>query len=69
MPRIFKVYTFCITLNHLYLGTGCVWVLGGKGKGGGGGTPHLHGHKESYKDLNLKMLTSECNSNPRPHKY
>ena len=27
----------------------------------------MHGHKESYKDLNLKILTSECDSNPRPH--
>ena len=32
-----------------------------------GGTPHVHGHKESHKDLNLKMLTSEWDSNPRPH--
>ena len=42
--------------------------FGGKGNGGGG-TPHMHGHKESYKDLNLKILTSEWNSNPRPHEY
>ena len=35
----------------------------------GGGTPHMHGHKESYKDLNLKILTSEWDSNPRPHEY
>ena len=27
----------------------------------------MHGHKESYKDLNLKILTSEWDSNPRPH--
>ena len=26
-----------------------------------------HGHKKSYKDLNSKMLTSEWDSNPRPH--
>ena len=30
----------------------CVVFLGGKG--GGGWTPYTHGHKESYKDLNLK---------------
>ena len=35
----------------------------GKGRGG---TPHMHGHKESNKDLNLKILTSEWDSNPRP---
>ena len=34
-----------------------------------GGTPHMHGHKESNKDLNLKILTSELDSNPRPHEY
>ena len=34
-----------------------------------GGTPHMHGHKESNKDLNLKILTSEWDSNPRPHEY
>ena len=33
------------------------------------GTPHMHGHKESYTDLNLKILTSEWDSNPRPHDY
>ena len=45
----------------------CVCVcFFGKGKGG---TPHMHGHKESYKDLNLKILTSEWDSNPRPHEY
>ena len=38
----------------------------GKGRGG---TPHMHGHKESYKDLNLKILTSEWDSYPRPHEY
>ena len=27
----------------------CVFV-----SGGGGGAPHTHGHRESYKDLNLK---------------
>ena len=36
---------------------------------GGGGTPLRHGHKESYKDLNLKNSTSEWDSNPRPHEY
>ena len=41
-------------------------VFFGKGKGG---TPHMHGHKESNKDLNLKILTSEWDSNPRPHEY
>ena len=34
-----------------------------------GGTPLRHGHKESYKDLNLKNATSEWDSNPRPHEY
>ena len=29
----------------------------------------MHGHKEIYKDLNLKILTSEWDSNPRPHEY
>ena len=29
----------------------------------------MHGHKESYTDLNLKILTSESDSNPRPHEY
>ena len=64
-PRIFKVYKFLIKFNHLYLGTGCVCFLG-KGRGG---TPHMHGHKESHKDLNLKIFTSEWDSNPRPHEY
>ena len=27
----------------------------------------MHGHKDGYKDLNLKILTSEWDSNPRPH--
>ena len=36
---------------------------------GRGGTPHMHGHKESNKDLNLKILTSEWDSNPRHHEY
>ena len=66
-PRIFKVYKFLIKFNHLYLGTGCVCFW--EREGGGGGTPHMHGHKESYKDLNLKILTSEWDSNPRPHEY
>ena len=49
----------------------CAFVLG-EGMGGGG-TPHMHGHKESYNDLNLKNLTyqwdstSKLDSNPRPH--
>ena len=49
----------------------CVSVcfLGGKGGGGGWGIPLRHGDKENYKDLNLKNLTSEWNSNPRPHEY
>ena len=34
-----------------------------------GETPHMHGHKESNKDLNSKMLTSEWDSNPRPPEY
>ena len=29
----------------------------------------MHGHKESYKDINLKILTSEWDSSPRPHEY
>ena len=29
----------------------------------------MHGHKESFKDLNLKMLTSEWDSKPRPDEY
>ena len=29
----------------------------------------MHGHKESRKDLNLKILTSEWDSIPRPHEY
>ena len=29
----------------------------------------MYGHKESYKDLNLKILTSEWDSNPRPYEY
>ena len=33
------------------------------------GTPHMHGHKDSYKDLNLKILTYEWDSNPRPNEY
>ena len=44
----------------------CVFFFLGKGRGG---TPHMHGHKESYTDLNLKILTSEWDSNPRPHEY
>ena len=63
-PRIFKVCTFLIKFNHLYLGTGCVFL-----RGKGGGTPRRHGHKESSKDLYLKMLTSEWDSNTRPHEY
>ena len=34
-----------------------------------GGTSLRHAHKESYKDLNLKNLTSEWDSDPRPHEY
>ena len=45
----------------------CVFLVG-KGEGGGG-TPLRHGHKESYKYLNLKNSTSEWDSNPRPHEY
>ena len=44
----------------------CVWFFLERE---GGGTPHMHGHKEIYKDLNLKILTSEGDSNPRPHEY
>ena len=68
MSRVseFKGVQFFLTkFNHLYLGTGCVGFLGGKG----GGTPLRHGRKESYADLNLKNLTSEWDSNPRPHEY
>ena len=62
----FLRYTnFLIKFNHLYLGTGCVCFWEREG----GGTPHMHGHKESNKDLNLKILTSEWDSNPRPHEY
>ena len=42
----------------------CGFFWGGKGE-----TPLRHGHKESYKDLNLKNSTSEWDSNPRPHEY
>ena len=61
------MYNLFAKFNHLYLGTGCVCVvLGGKA---GGGAPPRHGHKESYKDLNLKNSTFEWDSNPRPHNY
>ena len=43
----------------------CVGFFGREG----GGTPLRHGHKESYKDLNLKNSTSEWDSNPRPYEY
>ena len=36
----------------------------GRGKGK---APHRH--KDSYSDLNLKILISEWDSNPRPHEY
>ena len=52
-------------LNHINV---CVCVCFWE-REGGGGTPHMHGHKESYRDLNLKILTSEWDSNPRPHEY
>ena len=45
----------------------CVCVCDFLGKGRG--DPHMHGHKESRKDLNLKILTSEWDSIPRPHEY
>ena len=35
----------------------------GKGKGGGG-TPHMHGHKESNKDLNLTSIHEVVGSSP-----
>ena len=40
--------------------------LGGKGGGG-----HSLGtkHKDNYKYLNWKMLTSEWDSKPRPHEH
>ena len=56
------------TIHFLVRGVGamrlCVFVLGEMW-----GTPHRHEHKESYKDLNLKILTSEWDSIPRPHEY
>ena len=39
------------------------------GEKGGGGTLLRHRHKGSHKDFNLKNLTSEWDSNPRPHEY
>ena len=45
----------------------CVRVCFVRGKGMG--TPHMHGLKESFKYLNLKMLTTDWDSNPRPHGY
>ena len=65
LSLIFKVCKFLIKFNHLYLGTGCVCFFCERE----GGTPHMHGQKESYKDLNFKILTSEWDSNPRPHEY
>ena len=47
----------------------CVCLLFWEREGGGGGSSHIHGHKESYKDINLKNLTSEWDSYPRPHEY
>ena len=41
----------------------------GREVGGGEETPLRHGHKESYTDLNMNLLTSEWDSNPRPHEY
>ena len=35
----------------------CVCVCFFWEREGGWGTPHMHEHKESYKDLNLKILT------------
>ena len=43
----------------------CVSLLGGNG----GGAPLRYGHKEIYKDLNLKNLTSEWDSKTQPHEY
>ena len=57
------VCVFLIKFNHLYL-AGCVFF--GKGKGG---EHPICTDTRSYKDLNLKILTSEWDSNPRPHEY
>ena len=64
---MYNLFTKC---NHLYLGRGCVF-LGAKG----GGDTLRHGHKESYKDLNLKNSTSQwdegsnlISSNPKYEK-
>ena len=57
----------CVSVCYVYVCVCvyvCVFFFLGKGRGG---TPHMYGHKESYKDLNLKILTSEWDSNPRPH--
>ena len=62
---VFLWYTTCHVYNLQIVINWCVSVCVWE-QGGGGGTPHMHGHEESYKDLNLKILTS---SNPRPHEY
>ena len=33
------------------------------------GGPHIHGHKESNTDLNLKTLTLRVQLNPQTHEY
>ena len=46
-----------------------VCVFGEREGEGGGGAPLIHGHKELYKDFNLKIGTSEWDSDPRTHEY
>ena len=62
------VYTFycmyiCVRVRA------CVHVCVFWEREGGGGTPQIYRYKESYKDFNLKMFTSEWDSNPRTHEY
>ena len=44
---------FCLSnlITYTYVQAVCAFL--GKGRGG---TPHMHGHKESYTDLNFKMF-------------
>ena len=57
---------FVIKLKHLYLKAQvvCVFLVEESGE-----KPHGHGHKEGYKDCNLKILTSKRDSNPQAHEY
>ena len=54
--RVLQYTIIFIKFHHLYLLGTCYVCFFGKGKRG---TPHMHGHKESNKDLNLKILTSD----------